>query len=114
MDADEREICNYLRSWPGQFISGREISRRAAGKRRFRDDPNWATAVLTRLVERQVLESDSTGHYRLIRKDRDVRPKKWLSPEIKKILQDSGRSFGVVEIEDEEEKKEEEETVEKP
>ncbi len=115
MDADERDICNYLRSWPGQFISAREISRRASGKKRFRAEPNWAAPVLSRLVERLIIESDATGHYRLLRKERDLRPKKWLSPEIKKILQDSGRDFAVFEIEDEEETEEkEEEFLESP
>ena len=38
METEEREICIYLKSWNGQFVSGREIARRAAGKRRFRED----------------------------------------------------------------------------
>jgi len=35
LDADEQDIVNYLKSWPRQFVSGREIGRRAAGKRRY-------------------------------------------------------------------------------
>src|SRR5882724_10387736 len=46
MDADEQDICNYLKQWHKQFISGREICRRAGGKRRFRDDPYWANQPL--------------------------------------------------------------------
>ncbi len=42
MDADEQDICNYLKQWQKQFISGREICRCAGGKWRFRDDPHWA------------------------------------------------------------------------
>lgn len=96
MDADEQAICQYLKSWQGQFVSGREISRRAAGKRRFRADPEWSAAVLARLVDKGIVESDSTGHYRLREKEKDRKPRKWLAPHIKKILEESGRNFNVV------------------
>ena len=96
MDADERDICNYLKSWPGQFVSGREISRRAAGKWRFREEPEWANPVLARLVERGVIESDSTGHYRLRVPDKKEKRKKWLSPHMRKILEKSEKDFGEI------------------
>ena len=100
MDADERDICLYLKSWPGQFVSAREISRRAGGKRRFQVEPNWASAALSRLQERALVESDSTGHYRLRRRERTRPQGKWISPQMKQILQKSGRDFGqVVELE---------------
>lgn len=94
MDADERYICIYLKSWPHQFISGREISRRAGGKWRFRENPDWANPVLARLVERGIIESDATGHYKLIIKEKKDKPKKWISPQIRKILDNSGKDFG--------------------
>ena len=94
MDADEKEICLYLKSWTGQFISGREISRRAGGKWRFREDPEWAGPALARLIEKGLIESDTTGHYRLVPRPKREKPKKWVSPQIRKILQDSGKDFG--------------------
>jgi hypothetical protein len=106
MDADERDICIYLKSWPGQFVSGREISRRAGGKRRYREDANWAVAALSRLVERDFVESDTTGHFRLRRKaklhsQQQQQQGRWVSPEIKVILQRSGKDFGqIIEIEE--------------
>jgi len=84
MDADEREVCIYLKSYPNQFISGREICRRAGGKRRYRDDENWAIPVLTSLVEKGIVESDTGGHYRLLRKKADPK-RKWVSPHVKEI-----------------------------
>ena len=57
MDADERDICNYLKSWPNQFVAGREICRRAGGKRRFREQANWAIPILVRLVEKGLVDS---------------------------------------------------------
>jgi hypothetical protein len=102
MDADETEICNYLKSWPGQFVSGREIARRAAGKWRFREDPYWAAQVLLRLVEIGILESDASGYYRFRQKEKH-KPKHWISPQIRTILEKSGKDFGeIVDIDDEE------------
>jgi hypothetical protein len=93
MDSDEKEICNYLKSLHGQYVSSREIARRAGGKWRFRDDPNWATQSLLRLVEKSILESDASGYYRL-RATEKKKPKKWISPHIKAILEKSGKDFG--------------------
>lgn len=55
MDADERNTYIYLESWPGQKVSGIEIARRAGGKTRYRDNPNWAVEPLGRLVETEIL-----------------------------------------------------------
>ena len=95
MDADEQEIITYLKQWGRQFVSGREICRRAAGKHRYREDPYWATQPLLRLVERAILETDASGHFRLIPENKKPRgPKKWISPQLKKILEQSGKDFG--------------------
>ncbi len=93
MDEDEKEICAYLRNWSAQFVSGREIARRAGGKERFRENPNWATPILLRLAERGILESDSAGYYRLKPKLRKT-TRKWVAPHIKAILEKSGKKFG--------------------
>jgi len=99
MDADERDICNYLKAWPGQFVYGRDIARRAGGKWRFRENPDWATEVLRRLVDKGILDSDATGHFRLrVKKEKTT---KWISPQIKNILEKSSQDFsGIIEIDD--------------
>jgi len=102
MDADEKEICLYLKGFPGQFVSYGEISRRAGGKRRYRQDPNWASTILTRLVEKGTLESDSTGHYRLKVVPKRNKERRWVSPQIRKILEQSGKTFEIREDEEEE------------
>jgi hypothetical protein len=95
MDSDERDICNYLRGFRGQYIGLAEIARRAAGKRRYREDPNWALPVLGRLMEKHIIEGDATGHYRFKQTTKeDRRKKRWVAPHIRKILQDSGKDFG--------------------
>lgn len=99
MDADEREICDFLKSFRHEYIGAKEIAKRAGGKWRFREDPNWALPVLTRLVEKKFVETDGYGHFRLSMKEKKEK-KQWLSPQLKKLLEQSGQEF---EIEDEEE-----------
>ena len=93
MNAEEKEICDFLKSWSGQFVSGREIARRAGGKWRFRKDENWAVQILLRMVEKQILEADAGGHYRLRPREKEKK-KQFVSPELKKILEQSGKDFG--------------------
>ncbi|HXR47164.1 MAG TPA: hypothetical protein VN784_06950 [Candidatus Limnocylindrales bacterium] len=91
MDADEREIYQFLKSWGGEYIAAREICRRASGKKRFHEEPDWAKPVLLRMEERGILESNATGHFRIkpVRKSKD-KDKRWVSPDIAKILKESG------------------------
>ncbi len=100
MDADERDIAYYLKRWPGQFVSMSEIARRAGGKRRYRAEPDWAVQVLLRMAEKGWVESDSAGHYRLVRKAKDKRSKPWVSPQIQKILEQSGKTYEIRKVDD--------------
>ena len=93
MDSDERDICNYLKSLPGQALSAKEIARRAAGKWRYREDPYWAAPVLARLVEKSVIKEDSNHYYRLAASEKKGAPGRWVSPQIRKILEKSGKDF---------------------
>lgn len=96
MDADEKDICTFLKSFPGQYVAQREICRRAGGKWRYREDPNWAAPVLLRLVEKGVVQDDSAGHFRLVQKEKKKKPK-WVSPQIREILRKSGKTFEIEE-----------------
>jgi len=102
MDAEEREICDFLKSWVDQFVSQREICRRAGGKWRFRENPNWALPILSRMLEKRLVESDAHGHFRLAAEKPDDKKKRWISPQLKKLLDGGGGSEvgGVTEIED--------------
>ena len=104
MDADENEICQFLKSWPGQFVSGKTICRRAGGKWRFREDENWAVPILRRMLDCSLVEADETGHYRLEEQepaDKRNRKKIWIAPAIKAILRQSGGNFGVIDLDQE-------------
>jgi hypothetical protein len=102
MDAEEREICDFLKSWVDQYVSQREICRRAGGKWRFRENPNWALPVLSRMLEKRLVESDAHGHFRLAPEKPDDKKKRWISAQLKKILDGAGGSEvdRVTEIED--------------
>ena len=103
MDADQNAICQFLNTWPGQFVSRREICRRAGGKWRYREDENWASPVLQRMVEERIVESDDNGHFRLMKQassDSNNKRRLWLSPAIKRIFKESGRNFGVLDLDE--------------
>lgn len=103
MDSDEREIYYYLKSWKEEFISSREICRRAGGKKRFRQAEEWAKPVLTRMVDKGILETDTGGHYRLKPIDKKTRKgKRWVSPQVARVLRQSGKDFSEVIMDEDE------------
>ena len=89
MDADEREIYDYLKTFGEEWVAAKEVCRRAGGKKRYNDDNNWARPILQLMKERGILEGDQLGRYR-------VKPVKkrhkglWVSPDIEKILREGG------------------------
>jgi hypothetical protein len=92
MDADEIEVSLYLKGWPGQFVSLAQISRRAISRKRYEREPNWAVPVLSRMVDKGIVESDSGGHYRLKPPEEGRKPAQLASPEIIRTLRESGAS----------------------
>ena len=90
MDADEREIFEYLKTFGEEWVNAKEVCRRAAGKRRFAEDNNWARPVLQRLKEQNILEADMAGRYRIKPPPKKGHKGRWVSPDIEKILKDSG------------------------
>jgi hypothetical protein len=93
MDADEREIYDYLSTWGKQFVSAREICRRAGGKHRASDDPDWAKPVLLRMTDKHILESDPGGRYR-IKPEKKEKHKTEVSPETAEGTEPSGDENG--------------------
>lgn len=92
MDADEREIFQFLKTRTGDYTAAMEICRRAGNKRRFHQDPNWAKPVLQRMEERSILESDQQGRFRIKPVSRKHK-KQWVAPDIAKILEESGMAM---------------------
>jgi len=90
MDADEKEIYNFLKTFGEHFVAAREICRRAGGKKRWRENPQWALPFLPMMVDKEILESDSTAHYRIKQEAKKKKEKQWISPHIKRILERGG------------------------
>jgi hypothetical protein len=90
MDGDERDVFSFLRTRSGEFIAAMEIARRAAGKKKFNSDPEWAKPVLARMAERGIIENDVFGRYRVKPMGKKDKSKRWVSPDIAKILEESG------------------------
>lgn len=100
MDADEREIYYFLKSWRSQFISAREICRRAGGKKKCQASPEWAKPFLARMVERGILEADPAGHYRIQPPQKASRLKRWVSPQIAVVLRNKSKELGDIVMSD--------------
>jgi hypothetical protein len=94
---EETEILQYLKSFPREFISAKEISRRASTKKRAREEPHWARPFLTRLLNKELIEIDDMGRYRHRQHKRETKKKKWVAPQIAKILEKSGKTFTILE-----------------
>jgi hypothetical protein len=90
MNSDEREIFHYLQTWGVEFISAKEVSRRAGSKKRYHEDPDWAKPLLIALAERGVLESDATGRFRIKPERKKGHNQRWVSPDIEKLLKENG------------------------
>jgi hypothetical protein len=90
MDSEEREIFYFLKTWGEEYVSTKEIARRASGKKKFHENPEWAKPLLMRMQERGLLENDTMGRYRIKPVKHKNKNKRWVSPDIAKILQESG------------------------
>jgi len=66
LSSDELEVLDYLKSWNGKFVTMVEICRCAGGRKKFREDANWANCLMTRLVDARMVEVNDRGHYRVI------------------------------------------------
>jgi len=92
MDADEREIYNYLSGFGEEWVNAKEICRRAGGKKRYNDDNNWARPVLRRMKDRSILEGDLMGRFRI--RPSNEHEEESISPDIQDILKEDGDEAG--------------------
>ena len=66
LSSDELEILDYLKSWDGKFVTMMEICRCAGGRKKYREDANWAKCMMSRLVDAKMVEVNDRGHYRTL------------------------------------------------
>lgn len=65
MTYEEFAIINFLGANPESYMARREIARKALKRSVFEENPHWADAPLTSLVDRGQVEQDESGHYRI-------------------------------------------------
>jgi hypothetical protein len=90
MDEDERDVLEYLMMWGQDYINPKEISRRAAGRKRHSTEPDWAMPVLLLLVQKNLAEKNVHNHFRLKPEPKKKGHTRWVSPDINKILAEAG------------------------
>src|SRR5437867_5140629 len=66
--SDEIDILNYLKCFPGTYVSGPEICPRATNRQRYRDNPRWAIPIIISLLVRGFVESNEYGQYRILKR----------------------------------------------
>jgi hypothetical protein len=93
LDSDTACILEFLTRHPYHFIPEVDISRNADGERRFVSEPDWAHPALSRLLALNLVETDASSHYRIkltTLLSEEVLARKFISPEIKILLRQSG------------------------
>src|SRR5271154_5631325 len=100
MNADEKDILDYLKGWPHSYVSGREIARKVGGKGRYEEDRGWAIPVLAQMVRLGLIEADAYGGFRLAQEDKKKKKHhvEHVSPQVLRILKSSGKSFDGITI----------------
>ena len=100
MDADEQQIYDYLLTYGEEWVSAREICRRAAGKKRYAEDNDWAKPVLFRMRATRIVEADQAARYRITPDPgKKSEKKQWIAPDIEKILKEGGIDVNAEETE---------------
>jgi hypothetical protein len=64
MGSDEHDILEFLKKFD-TFVSPTEVAKRVGGKRRFREDRDWARPILHRMLMEELLEANEYGHVRM-------------------------------------------------
>ena len=67
MNADETEVYEFLKGYPGVFVSVTEISRRLKSRHKNETDRAWTRPLLRRMELDGLLEANPCGEYRLKR-----------------------------------------------
>ena len=92
-----------------------EVCRSAANGQKFKETPNWANPLMSRLIEANMVEINDRGHYRYISEPENTAPaaagvvgedyfpddseengeeqQRWIAPHIAEIRGRPGRNF---------------------
>jgi hypothetical protein len=68
MNNEEGAILEFLKGYPDDFVSRKEIARKAVRRQVYEEDPRWADGPLASLLSQRIIESDDSGRFRLNRR----------------------------------------------
>ena len=87
LSAEALDIIAYLKTAPNKYVSILEISRRAGGRRRFEESPNWAKDLMAPLMDAGLLEVNARGHYRAaVETESETKPQAQATPALCSIF----------------------------
>jgi hypothetical protein len=95
MTQDEMDILSYFKANPKIWVKAKELARQVGGKFRYEQNPDWTKPVLKKFVNKELLEADSAGAYRLRPKEEEQRPRVFVTPEIAAMLRRTGKQLKV-------------------
>ena len=64
MNAEEKEIYEFLTAFAGRYVSVVDICQRGGKRNRYAEDKNWAQPILRRMEIDGLVECDQMGSYR--------------------------------------------------
>ena len=62
---EENIILAFLKTNPESFYGATEICRKAGNKKLMAKNPRWALPYLVTLTDKDLLEADPNGHFRI-------------------------------------------------
>ena len=65
MSYEEFAIMNFLKGSPNDYVARREIARKALKRATFEENPHWADAPLSALLDQGYVEQNESGHYKI-------------------------------------------------
>jgi hypothetical protein len=95
MTQDEMDILSYFKANPKVWVKAKELARLVGGKFRFEQNPDWAKPILKKFLNKELLEVDSAGAYRLKPKAPSRKPRFFVTPEIAAALRRAGKDLAV-------------------
>jgi hypothetical protein len=65
MTDEEQRIVDFLRGSPDAYFARKEIARKAVKRSEYDENPRWAEAPLSSLLDKKIIEMNDGGHFRL-------------------------------------------------
>ena len=69
MSYEETAVMNFLKGYPDVFVAKKEIARKAMKRTHYEENPRWADAPITSLLNQGMIEQDDGGSYRIKNKE---------------------------------------------